>query len=68
MRRRRTSTARPHKSSRLHARPLSVQPTLLAVQREPVPGEVVGRDSSREQLSPKFDAGRTGCKVGAADV
>ena len=31
-----------------------------------MPGEVVGRDSSRGQLSPKFDAGLTGCKVVAA--
>ena len=37
-----------------------------AAQREPVPGEVVGRDSSRGQPSPKFDAGRAGCKVAAA--
>ena len=39
---------------------------LLAAQREPVPGEVVGRDSSRGQPIPKFDAGRAGCKVAAA--
>ena len=37
-----------------------------AAQREPVPGEVVGRDSLRGQPSPKFDAGRAGCKVAAA--
>jgi len=37
-----------------------------AAQREPVSGEVVGRDSSRGQPSPKFDAGRAGCKVAAA--
>ena len=39
---------------------------LLAAQREPVPREVVGSDSSRGQLSPKFDAGQTGCKVATA--
>ena len=60
MRRRRTSAARPHDFSRAHARPPP------AAQREPVPGEVVGRDSSRGQPSPKFDAGRAGCKVAAA--
>ena len=66
MRRWRTSAARPQEPSRLHARPLCVQSTSWPLCASRCLGRVVGRDSSRGQLSPKFDAGRTGCKVAAA--
>ena len=65
-RRWRTSAARPQEPSRLHARPRCVQPTSWPLCVSRCLGRVVGRDSSRGQLSPKFDAGRTGCKVAAA--
>ena len=66
MRRWRTSAARPQEPSRLHARPLCVQPASWPLCASRCLGRVVGRDSSRGQLNPKFDADRTGCKVAAA--
>ena len=65
-RRWRTSAARPQEPSRLHARPLCVQPASWPLCASRCLGRVVGRDSSRGQLNPKFDADRTGCKVAAA--
>ena len=68
MRRRRTSAARPHDSSRAHARPLCSQPT--SPGRSARAGAWGGCGprlfSLRGQPSPKFDAGQASCKVAAA--
>ena len=60
---------RPHGTNNFQQNPSPptlLAADLLAAQRGPVPGEGCGRDSSRGQLSTKFDAAQTGCKAAAA--